>query len=104
MSEAYQVMFLFDIWALLKSFKSDVLMVRAKKLRSVSSFFVFENDPPGNHENMTFRAFLETKGPRYPPWVQERQILFRIALTRALDEQMAPQLCPLYVPGKLRSF
>ena len=23
--------------------------------------------PPENHENMTFRAFLETKGPRGPP-------------------------------------
>ena len=49
----------------------------------------------------TFRAFLETKGPRDPPWMQERQILFRIALTRALYDQMAPQLCPFYVPGKL---
>ena len=36
--------------------------------------------------------------------MQERQILFRIALTRALYDQMAPQLCPFYVPGKLRSF
>ena len=33
--------------------------------------------------------------------MQERQILFRIALTRALYVQMAPQLCPFYVPGKL---
>ena len=33
--------------------------------------------------------------------MQERQILFRIALTRALYDQMAPQLCPFYVPGKL---
>ena len=57
--------------------------------------------PPENHEKTTFRAFLETKGPRDPPWVQERQILFRIALTRALYDQMAPQLCPFYVPGKL---
>ena len=32
--------------------------------------------------------------------MQERQILFRIALTRALYDQMAPQLCPFYVPGK----
>ena len=36
-----------------------------------------------------------------PPYVQERQILFRIALTRALYDQMAPQLRPFYVPGKL---
>ena len=55
--------------------------------------------PPENHEKTTFRAFLETKGPRDPPWVQERQILFRIALTRALYDQMAPQLCLFYVPG-----
>ena len=56
--------------------------------------------PPENHEKTTFRAFLETKGPRDPPWVQERQILFRIALTRALYDQMAPQLCQFYVPGQ----
>ena len=54
--------------------------------------------PPENHEKTIFRAFLETKGPRDPPWVQERQILFRIALTRALYDQMAPQLCLFYVP------
>ena len=33
--------------------------------------------------------------------MKERQILPRIALTRALYDQMAPQLCPFYVPGKL---
>ena len=55
--------------------------------------------PLENHEKTTFRAFLETKGPRDPPWMQERQILFRIALTRALYDQTAPQLCLFYVPG-----
>ena len=54
-----------------------------------------------NHENRTFRASLEPWGPRDPPYVQERQILFRIALTRALYDQTAPQLCPFYVPEKL---
>ena len=58
--------------------------------------YVFEK-----HENRTFRASLEPWGPRDPPYVQERQILFRIALTRALYDQTAPQLCPFYVPGKL---
>ena len=53
------------------------------------------------HENRTFRASLEPWGPRDPPYVQERQILFRIALTRALYDQTAPQLCPFYVPEKL---
>ena len=71
-----------------------------KNLRSFSSFFLLKNDPPENHEKTTFRAFLETKGPRDPPWMQERQILFRIALTRALYDQMAPQLCLFYVPGQ----
>ena len=33
--------------------------------------------------------------------MQERQSLFRIALTRALYDQMAPQLCQFDVPGKL---
>ena len=36
-----------------------------------------------------------------PLWMQERRILFRIALTRALYDQTAPQLCPFYVPEKL---
>ena len=63
-------------------------------------FFVEKRPPPENHEKMTFRAFLETKGPRDLPCVQERQILFRIALTRALYDQMAPQLCLFYVPGQ----
>ena len=48
-----------------------------------------------------FRASREPWGPRDPPYVQERQILFRIALTRALYDQTAPQLCPFYVPDKL---
>ena len=63
-------------------------------------FQVFsKHDPQTNHEKTTFRAFHESKRPRDPPWVQERQILFRIALTRALYDQMAPQLCLFYVPG-----
>ena len=70
-----------------------------QNLRSCSSFFL-KNAPLENHEKTTFRAFLETKGPPDPPWVQERQILFRIALTRALYDQMPPQLCLLYVPGQ----
>ena len=56
--------------------------------------------PRENDEKTFFRAFLETKGPRDPPWVQERQILFRIALTRALYDQMAPQLYQFYIPGQ----
>ena len=59
--------------------------------------------PPENHEKTTFRAFLETEGPRDPPWMQERQILFRIALTRALYDQTAPQLCLFYVPGLVKN-
>ena len=75
------------------------------EVSEVSQVFVFEkrppenHDPPENHENTTFRAVLETKGPRDPPSMQERQILFRIALTRGLYDQMVPQLCPFYVPG-----
>ena len=33
--------------------------------------------------------------------MQERQILLRIALTSALYDQMAPQLCPFHVARKL---
>ena len=74
-------------------------MVGKKKSQKFFIFFFFlKNDPPENHEKTTFRAFLETKGPRDPPWMQERQILFRIALTRALYDQTAPQLCLFYVP------
>ena len=61
-------------------------------------FFCFEG--PKKHENRTFRASLEPWGPRDPPYVQERQILFRIALTRALYDQTAPQLGPFYVAEK----
>ena len=53
-----------------------------------------------NHENHTFRASLEPQGPRDPPCVKERKLLFRIALTRALYDQMAPQLCPFYILEK----
>ena len=68
----------------------------------VNNFHVFlEKYFFGKHENRTFRASLEPWGPRDPPYVQERQILFRIALTRALYDQTAPQLCPFYVPEKL---
>ena len=56
--------------------------------------------PLENHENTFFRAVLETKGPRDHPWVQERKILFRIALTRALYDHMAPQLSQFYIPGQ----
>ncbi len=98
-SEVSQVFFFFEIWALLKSFKNDFPMVREKISEVSQVFFCLKNDPPENHEKTTFRAFLETKGPRDPPWMQERQILFRIALTRALYDQTAPQLCLFYVPG-----
>merc|ERR1712183_156548 len=67
-------------------------------------FFSRICDPSKNHEKTCFRASLKPQGPRDPPCVKERKILFRIALTRALYDQMAPQLCPFYVPGKLRSF
>ena len=57
-----------------------------------------------NHENQTFRVSLKPQGPRDRACGKEREILCRIALTRALYDQMAPQLCHFYVPGKLRSF
>ena len=62
--------------------------------------FFFEKCLLDNHEKTTVRAFLETKGPRDAPWMRERQILFRIALTRALYDRMAPQLCLFYVLGQ----
>ena len=34
------------------------------------------------------------------PVFKSETILFRIALTRALYDQMAPQLCLFYVPGQ----
>ena len=68
----------------------------------VNNFHVFlEKYFFEKHENRTFRASLEPWGPRDPPYVQERQILFRIALTRALYDQTAPQLSSFYVPGHL---
>ena len=52
----------------------------------------------------TFRASHKPQGRPDRACVKERKILFRIALTRALYDQMAPQLCPFYFPGKPRSF
>ena len=57
--------------------------------------------PRTKHEKTIFQTSLEPQGPRDLPRVKEREILFRIALTRALYDRMAPQLCPLDVPGKL---
>ena len=67
-------------------------------------FLYFEHGLPGNHENTTFRAVLEPWGPRDRPWIQERKILFRIALTRALYDQMAPQLCHFYISATVDFF
>ena len=68
-------------------------------------FFKFSKmTPPGNHKNTTFRTFLEPWGPRDLPWIQERKILFRIALTRALYDQMAPQLCHFYISATVDFF
>ena len=62
------------------------------------------HDPPENHEKPNFRAVLEPWGPRDLPWIQERKILFRIALTRALYDQMAPQLCHFYISATVDFF
>ena len=68
-------------------------MVRAKIKSQKFLKFIFVVAPPRKiMKNKTFGAFLETKGPRDLPCAQERQILFRIALRRALYDQMAPQL------------
>ena len=53
-------------------------------------------------KNELFGHPLNPRALGTPPMsVQERQILFRIALTRAPYDQTAPQLCPFYVPEKL---
>ena len=75
-----------------------------QKYQKFFNFVFLKISPSENHENTTFRAFLETEGPRDRACGKERKILFRIALTRALYDQMAPQLYRFYVPGKLRSF
>ena len=67
---------------------------------SSTIFMFFCKERFKKHENPTFRPSLEPWGPRDPPWMQERKILFRIALTRALYDRMAPQLCLFYVPGQ----
>ena len=74
------------------------------EVSEVSQVFFLKNDPPENHENTTFQTFLEPWGPRDRPWIQERKILFRIALTRALYDQMAPQLCHFYISATVDFF
>ena len=73
-------------------------------ISEVYFYFFFCQMTPGNHENTTFQTFLEPWGPRDPPWMQERKILFRIALTRALYDQMAPQLCHFYISATVDFF
>ena len=61
---------------------------------SLTIFILFSNKKTKQkHENQAFRASLKPQGPRDLPCVKEREIKFRIALTRALYDQMAPQLC-----------
>ena len=103
---SFSSFFFGENWTLRTSCKNDFPMVRGEQnnLRSLF-FFSWFSRPSKNHENTLFRASLEPQGPRDPPCVKERNIFFRIALTRALYDQMAPQLCPLFVPAKkLRSF
>ena len=79
-----------DGWPLLKSPTNDYPMVRAVFLfQKFSSLRICE--PSNNPEKLFFWATLEPQGPRDPPCVKARKILFRIALTRGLRDQMAPQ-------------
>ena len=74
-------------------------MVRAKNTSQKCFKFLFMKMT--HREIMKTRLFgqsLEPWDPRDRTWIQERKILFRIALTRALYDQMAPQLCYFYVP------
>ena len=64
----------------------------------VNDFHTFHKTNQNNHENRTFRASVEPQGPRDLPCVKERKNIFRIALTRALYDQMTPQLYQFYVP------
>ena len=75
-----------------------------QKYQKFLKFCFSKNDPPENHENTTFQTFLEPWGSRDRPWIQERKILFRIALTRALYDQMAPQLCHFYISATVDFF
>ena len=100
--EVSQVIFGGNV-ALEKSSKNNFPVVWVINFRSLSSFF-FEKWLPENHENTTFQTFLEPWGPRDRPWIQERKILFRIALTRALYDQMAPQLCRFYISATVDFF
>ena len=58
----------------------------------------------GKSWNNILRAFLEPQGPQDPACVRERRILFQIALTRALYDQMAPQLCQFLRSSKTQKF
>ena len=66
------------------------------------SHISFKNKLKKN-ENQTFRASLKPQGPRDRACVKERKILFRIALTRALCDQMAPVI-PILRSRKTQKF
>ena len=60
--------------------------------------------PSTTHEKTCLQASLKPQGPRDRACGKEREIRCRIALTRALYDQMAPQLYPFYVPGNSEVF
>ena len=60
-----------------------------EKMRSFSSCFL-KTSPLTNHETTTFRASLKPQGPRDRACGKEHEILCRIALTRALYDQIRP--------------
>merc|ERR1739841_200426 len=68
----------------------------------VNHFHIFfKKQIKTNHENQTFRASLQSQGPRDLPSMKERKFSYKMHGSRAPYDQMAPQLCQFYVPGQL---
>ena len=81
--------FFADVWHLLESCKNHFPMVRGFFVEKCKlSFSRF--DPPEKHENLPRTTLPGIQEPWDHAQMIERKILFRLALTRALYDQIRP--------------
>ena len=90
-------------WTLGKSCKMIFRWLGQKNIRSVLKL-VFWKMTNGKSWKNTFRASLEDKGLRDRACAIYLENNFNKMVSKSPYDQMAPQLCPFYVPGTLRSF
>ena len=82
------------------SVRPNPTLVFAKILFQFCHFWPPPSTAPKKYKNPPLTNPLENPDPWDHAQTIEREILFRIALTRALYDQMAPQLCLFYISAK----